>query len=258
MSLLPRTCPDCRANLTSARVGQSGKLRCPQCGAVVATRSTDADYRLQTAPIAGRPIVRSPRAEDVAEVLPVHAKRNGVPIVLIVLVVGLGGVLVLAGGIVGMIWYFGTTSQVASPWAEIPIPEGGDVVIVEHPQPPPQAPIQPAAQAGKGPLPLKELKAASVYVKVQAAGRSASGSGFVVHAQGDTVCIATNHHVVNPPPPQVNVQPNPLFPNPVLPGGNRGMGIRGMGIRGMGIRGMGIRGMPGMPPVMPGMPPGQI
>src|SRR5687767_1575034 len=49
---------------------------------------------------------------------------------------------------------------------------------------------------------LKELKAATVYIKVQLKGGGksfpATGSGFVVHADGETGYIATNHHVVYP------------------------------------------------------------
>ena len=49
---------------------------------------------------------------------------------------------------------------------------------------------------------LKELKAASVYIKVQLKGGGkpfpVTGSGFVVHAEGEHGYIATNHHVVYP------------------------------------------------------------
>jgi predicted RNA-binding Zn-ribbon protein involved in translation (DUF1610 family) len=120
MPPLPRTCPDCRANLASARVSSTGKLRCPECGAMIAARSNDADYRLQAAPAASRPAVRSPRAEVVEEVLPVRKKSNLLPIVLIVLFLGLGGMLALAGVIVGAVLYFGSSSQVASLPAESP------------------------------------------------------------------------------------------------------------------------------------------
>ncbi|MFO0967668.1 MAG: serine protease [Gemmataceae bacterium] len=63
------------------------------------------------------------------------------------------------------------------------------------------------ARAGGIPVDsLKKLKAASVYVKVQFAvpvpgGKSVpgTGSGFVVHTDGDTGFIVTNNHVISPP-----------------------------------------------------------
>lgn len=64
----------------------------------------------------------------------------------------------------------------------------------------------PLAVAGGIPAKtLKELKAASVYVKVQFTvplGKpiSITGSGFVLHVDGDTALIATNQHVVSPLP----------------------------------------------------------
>jgi S1-C subfamily serine protease/HEAT repeat protein len=129
----------------------------------------------------------------------------------------------------------------------LPPPEAVPVVP-RDPQPPPRDPIQPGAPepgtpAGKGTLPLKELKAASVYVKRQTAGMASSGSGFVTYAQGDTVYVVTNHHVVSPR--QENAQPPAMFPPPFLNPGLPG-----------GIRGMGFQGMPGMPPGMPGVPRG--
>ncbi|HEX5273330.1 MAG TPA: HEAT repeat domain-containing protein, partial [Gemmataceae bacterium] len=56
----------------------------------------------------------------------------------------------------------------------------------------------PEAAAGeKGKLPLPELKAATVYIKTETPGIGrATGSGFVVRAVGNTVHVATNHHVI--------------------------------------------------------------
>ncbi|MCS7046007.1 MAG: serine protease [Gemmataceae bacterium] len=59
---------------------------------------------------------------------------------------------------------------------------------------------------------LKELKAASVYIKVQfmvPLGKpiSTTGSGFVIHVDGETALIATNHHVVSPLPGEVHARP---------------------------------------------------
>jgi len=91
---------------------------------------------------------------------------------------GLLGVLLIGGGIVAALW----TSTPSAP-ADL-------------------APIEPAAHGeapGMGALPLQELKAATVYVKVETPTVSGSGSGFVVRARGDTAYVVTNHHVVSPP-----------------------------------------------------------
>jgi hypothetical protein len=45
---------------------------------------------------------------------------------------------------------------------------------------------------------LAALKHATVFVKVEAKGISASGSGFVIQAAGDRALLVTNHHVVEP------------------------------------------------------------
>jgi S1-C subfamily serine protease len=93
---------------------------------------------------------------------------------------GLLGVLLIGGGIVAALWTY-------SPSASDP----SDL-----------APIEPAAQGeapGLGALPLQELKAATVYVKVETANVSGSGSGFVMRARGDTAFVVTNHHVVSLP-----------------------------------------------------------
>ena len=56
---------------------------------------------------------------------------------------------------------------------------------------------------------LKELKAATVFIKVQfnIAGKTTpgSGSGFVLHVDGETALIATNYHVISPWPGEVRM-----------------------------------------------------
>jgi S1-C subfamily serine protease len=75
-----------------------------------------------------------------------------------------------------------------------------------------------AAWAGGIPIKtLKELKAASVYIKVEFRRPlekpiPATGSGFVIHASGETGLIATNHHVVSPLPGEIlNSNPKVIF-----------------------------------------------
>jgi S1-C subfamily serine protease len=45
---------------------------------------------------------------------------------------------------------------------------------------------------------VQQVKDATVFIKVRAGAAQASGSGFVMRVDGQTVYIATNHHVVNP------------------------------------------------------------
>ncbi len=42
------------------------------------------------------------------------------------------------------------------------------------------------------------IKAATVFVKVEAEGGSGSGSGFVVKTEGNSAYVVTNHHVIEP------------------------------------------------------------
>jgi S1-C subfamily serine protease len=45
---------------------------------------------------------------------------------------------------------------------------------------------------------VQQIKDATVFIKVRAGAAQASGSGFVLRVDGETVYVATNHHVVNP------------------------------------------------------------
>jgi hypothetical protein len=204
---------------------RNGEVRCPACGArVVSSRKDASDDRLQSNPGAGRPVAKIGRATqrqtDEGDAVPIR-KESGFPVALLIVgVVGLAflGLLAIGGGIAAYL-FFSSPPAVSPPVAAAPPeaaaapgPDAQVPVAVPNPQPgpanPPQAPppkpaIQPVPQGGGavpgGALPLKELKAASVYIKARMATLAASGSGFVIRAQGDTVYVATNHHVVTPP-----------------------------------------------------------
>jgi predicted Zn finger-like uncharacterized protein len=47
---------------------------------------------------------------------------------------------------------------------------------------------------------LRDVKGATVFVKVEAGAASGSGSGFVLKTEGATGYVVTNHHVVTQPP----------------------------------------------------------
>lgn len=55
------------------------------------------------------------------------------------------------------------------------------------------------ADDGIPPKTLADIKAATVFVKIETARVSGSGSGFVMRIDGDTALIVTNDHVVSPP-----------------------------------------------------------
>lgn len=79
-----------------------------------------------------------------------------------------------------------------------------------------------AAPAAEDPLPaatVRDVNAASVLVKIHAGPVTATGTGFVVRADADTLYVATNRHVVedaipsggsaDPDGPKCRVTPNP-------------------------------------------------
>lgn len=53
------------------------------------------------------------------------------------------------------------------------------------------------------------IKAATVFVKVEAEGLSASGSGFVIKTEGDIAYVVTNHHVIEPKALELILVPRP-------------------------------------------------
>ncbi len=184
----PRTCPDCRARLDSSRPPLNGKIRCPDCGVIVASvRDDDDDEGVTSRPGRGgpyeRPSRRSRRSSD--DDSPFVKKRGSslaVPIVVGV-TLGLLGLLLIGGGIAGFYWV-----RAADHGDGPPLLGDGALDPIKAPD---------AGGGEKGKLPLPELKAATVYIKTVTPGLGgATGSGFVVRTVGNTVHIATNHHVI--------------------------------------------------------------
>jgi hypothetical protein len=54
------------------------------------------------------------------------------------------------------------------------------------------------AEESISPETLRDIKDATVYVKVEAEGDSGSGSGFVIRIDGNSALVVTNHHVIEP------------------------------------------------------------
>jgi HEAT repeat protein len=248
MSKLPRACPKCRTPLAPSPAQQNGKIRCPECGAVIASvRDDDADVLLQAKPSNARPALRAVTKARRQDDAPDRFARKGngslVGLICVVLGVGFLGLicLILIGGGIGL-WLTlrsaktTTVAVVEADDAAIPIvapvanPDGGlalgnpPPVQPQQPLPPPKEPIKPVAQgdgrgAATGELPLDELKAATVYIKATTATMGATGSGFVLRAQGDTVWVVTNHHVVTPPPEALGPGRPPIGRRPVIQAG---------------------------------------
>jgi S1-C subfamily serine protease len=55
---------------------------------------------------------------------------------------------------------------------------------------------QPGSRSGDGKMSLEEIKKAVAYIKVEAGENSATGSGFLLRADGSSGLVATNCHVV--------------------------------------------------------------
>ncbi len=73
-----------------------------------------------------------------------------------------------------------------------------DPALAGLPGAPATPPTAAAAATNPADLAVQQIKDATVYVKVRAGAAGGSGSGFVMRVEGQTVYIATNHHVVNP------------------------------------------------------------
>jgi S1-C subfamily serine protease len=88
------------------------------------------------------------------------------------------------------------------PPAKAPLPDEPVARAAPAPEVPPADPSPEAI-----PLPiLRDIKDATVFIKVETGTGTASGSGFVIRGDGDTGLVVTNHHVITPPPPQAVVR----------------------------------------------------
>jgi S1-C subfamily serine protease len=181
-----------------------------------------------------RPAPPSERADDA---VPDRGRRkeavhSGLPLLLIV-----GGAVafLLVLGVLGVVgaWVFlrghstsGEPAPATAPMDQpvaiaqpLGLPAAADPVAVQNQNPPAPMVIQPGhVPAGEG-IPAKsldELKAATVFVKVEAGPLKGSGSGFLMRAEGDGGFVVTNDHVVHPEVeitiPQSRVRPPPRVP----------------------------------------------
>ena len=139
MASLPRHCPECRAPLGSGRVARGGKVRCPECGAIVARLDRDDD----------EPPLRARGA-------------SSIPIVPILVggVLGLLGLAMLAGAL-ATLWMTSSSGQAAAEGDMPGLPLANADDGPGPAAPPLLEPIKPAPDRGGGPgagtLPLQEL-----------------------------------------------------------------------------------------------------
>ncbi len=218
----PRNCPECGARLNWSRA-RDGKVRCPECDRVVRARDEDESREgIQSRP-GGVRVGPPSRYRDEDPLIRKKQRGSAFPVgcVLAVVAAGVLGILVLGGGAVAL-WYAFSASEegpavakaTPGPAADVPGPQNGgpwpEVQPVKNAPPaePAREPIQPAqaAPGGEASLPLQELKAATVYIKNETPNVGmATGSGFAIRSQGDTVLIVTNHHVIEKLKPEEQV-----------------------------------------------------
>lgn len=241
------SCPDCGTTMrTDAPIPTGRRVKCARCGVAFVPSEKAARPKSDPMPraVQGRPsdpkesvrtsrAVRSsvgrPESEDEGgghdaprprRVERRPSRESGGQGMVIGLLLG-GLALVLAGG--GVAAFVLTrpgkvTEREALPEVVIagtvdPAPGGGV---------PPEPIANPIPKDPTGQVPpgipaksLQDLKAATVFIKVEAGGMSASGSGFVIRTDGDTAFVVTNNHVINP---KVEVVMNIPRPGTTRPG----------------------------------------
>jgi len=109
-----------------------------------------------------------------------------------------GGLVVVVGGVIGVL----AINKAKTPAAINASPPD---TVAAAPAAAPKLSLQPIVASEPGgkddSIPLQTLqaiKSATVFLKVKAGPAEASGSGFVMGAQGDALLIVSNQHVVNP------------------------------------------------------------
>ncbi|MDB5308600.1 MAG: trypsin-like serine protease with C-terminal domain [Gemmataceae bacterium] len=179
-------------------------------------------------------------------------KQNGG--LLIGLIAG-GGVLLLLGA-GGLVWAL--VGKKSDPQNDVAAtPPAANTVPGDNSGPTnpanlrPQAnPTNPNLVAAGGDLSRdleEKTKRATTFIRVDVGGKTATGSGFILKANGDTGYIVTNFHVIAGPEDEPPPQANPGPPNG--PGGPPGFPGRPPGFPGR------PPGFPGRPPGFPGRPP---
>ncbi len=211
----PIRCPECDALVKLPETLAAGKkVKCPKCGTTflpedadeepprstaVASRSRSAD----AAPRAPRSRMDRDDEDDDRPRRPRQAQQGMNVGLLIGCLAGVGVLLlVLVVGAAGLYWWRASAANRAAEAAVAARPAAG------NPEPPanPPAADMPKNPANPGPavagLPqdiLDRTRRATAFIRVDAGGKSATGSGFLVKANGDTAYLITNFHVIAVP-----------------------------------------------------------
>jgi predicted Zn finger-like uncharacterized protein len=226
------TCPECAAVLKPPSSAAGRQVRCPRCGTVFRPRVAPrpaADDGVITATLMSDTPSRKPAPPHVGEekdTPPVKRRNRGLVMAGTLVLVGVLWVLCAGGGLLGLLIYdhyrlvAGTedlrarlredaahgpkAAEPAAPVRPADPPAGPPVPPAAPPAGPPVPPIQPVeggapADPGATSIPvgvLRDLKAATVFIKVEFGNAGATGSGFLIRADGDTGFVVTNHHVL--------------------------------------------------------------
>jgi predicted Zn finger-like uncharacterized protein len=176
------SCPHCATSylLAEQQVGQ--QVRCKKCQGVFQVKMKAA----KPSPIADKPAPPPPvlrRAapddrdnRDLPEVLPAEDRKSkpaGKPLLLAV---------VLGGGALAVLLFVGVVGAGVAAWFYLRTP--GPAVAAAAAQS--EVDAKPPLDVAEPAKDLDELKAATVFVKVNAGALRASGSGFVVKTEGNT------------------------------------------------------------------------
>lgn len=226
-------CPGCRAvfELGESAIGRAARCkRCQQIFTVAPPVSTSLPPQIPVEPFVPaaapaspaitnepprpprprpRPRIRfdPPRQEGLR--LSPHARRIfGVALVVAAVLVVVGAmaaaiVVIVAQGRSGSDAKGGSTQnarakRTTQPAVQVP-PRPSPSRTEEWERDEPDEPLPRASGGQLSARVLKDLKGATVFIKVEAGKElSCSGSGFLVKTQGNTGYIVTNHHVVNP------------------------------------------------------------
>jgi S1-C subfamily serine protease/regulation of enolase protein 1 (concanavalin A-like superfamily) len=211
---IPFTCPNCQRSGRLPDSFTGDRIKCPACKTV--TLITGYDVVPDEAP------VPKPKPEPRPTPAPEHEQTTAHPAMsldsqrtLVAWGGGAAALLVLGG--VGFLLTRGGGEDKPAPEklvAAAPSPAPAELKPAPvkpaepaEPAPPgkaaedPDGPDSKAADVKAGPKSaetVKRIKDATVYLKVRAGGVQGTGSGFVFKVEGDTILVATNHHVVNP------------------------------------------------------------
>jgi hypothetical protein len=170
--------------------GYRGKrVRCARCQEpFLVADPADADDDVVTATLVQPGIPRGARLgrddflPESEETLP-SLRRPAGPSGRTLLIAGGAGLVLLVALFVGLI------VSLSGDTPGLPSTFGGPDAV-------PEAAAPTALPAGV----LRDVKGATVFVKVEAGAASGSGSGFIIKTEGMTGYVVTNHHVVTPPP----------------------------------------------------------